>query len=222
MIQKIMGEGVGEAGVEHLGEGVGAEKHIAWRLAQNTSRMGGGTHQTDYRYFETLRRYCDTATAQDVLEIGIGPEAHSGRTFAQSMSHRLPARLVSVDIDPLRPRPEDERAVMATGVEWTVHIGDSLKANVEGMFDLLYIDGDHGYEYALGDFLRYEPHVRPGGYILVDDYPAFEGVCQAVTELERMGWYGLYLPYDTDYSGHVIYRKPGVMAPWVTDRNKGE
>jgi len=38
-----------------------------------------------------------------------------------------------------------------------------------GLFDLVLVDGDHTYDYALADILLSVPYVARGGYILVDD-----------------------------------------------------
>ena len=39
----------------------------------------------------------------------------------------------------------------------------------QGLFDLIYIDGDHHYDYVLGDILLSLPYLAPGGQMLVDD-----------------------------------------------------
>lgn len=50
--------------------------------------------------------------------------------------------------------------------------------------DLLIIDGDHSYEGVKFDFDNYFPFVKPGGYVVLDDYNAKEwpGVQQFVDE----------------------------------------
>jgi len=43
-------------------------------------------------------------------------------------------------------------------------------ANYSGRsFDLILVDGDHTYDYALGDIMLVMPYLARGGYILVDD-----------------------------------------------------
>lgn len=190
-----------------------------YRTSMLKKRLDAGLMNVDRAYFSTLQRFCEAAEARTVLEIGVGPEGNSAKIFAAAMRQRLPAKIISLDIDPERPRPQDRREVESHGVEWQVIHGNSLEAVVDDKVDLLYVDGNHDYEYAIGDFFRFLPQVRPGGYILMDDYPSFEGVAEAVAELEELGWYGLYLPYSLD-NGHVIYRQPGDIAPWVTDRNR--
>lgn len=189
-----------------------------YRYEMLKPRVERGMAAVDHDYFQTLRRFADACQARTVLEIGIGPEGNSGKIFASSLCRRLPAKIISLDIDTERPRPQDRAEVERTGVEWQVIHGNSLEAVVDDEIDLFYVDGNHDYEYALGDFERFIDLVKPGGYILMDDYPAFHGVAEAVAELERRGWYGLYLPYSLE-NGHVIWRKPGDIAPWVTDRN---
>lgn len=38
------------------------------------------------------------------------------------------------------------------------------------IIDLLYIDGDHSYQGVKNDFVLYESLVKPGGFIVFDDY----------------------------------------------------
>lgn len=38
-----------------------------------------------------------------------------------------------------------------------------------GLFDLILIDGDHRYDYALSDILLTVPYLAKGGYLLIDD-----------------------------------------------------
>ena len=36
--------------------------------------------------------------------------------------------------------------------------------------DLCFIDGDHSFDGVMKDFMNFEPFVRPGGLIVLDDY----------------------------------------------------
>ncbi len=40
----------------------------------------------------------------------------------------------------------------------------------EGAISLLHIDGNHGYDAVLADIQAWGPFVRPGGWVLFDDY----------------------------------------------------
>lgn len=44
------------------------------------------------------------------------------------------------------------------------------RSTYEGRIALLHIDGNHEYEHALADARDWIPHVRPGGWIVLDDY----------------------------------------------------
>jgi len=43
------------------------------------------------------------------------------------------------------------------------------KARQQAPFDMLFIDGDHGYREACSDYLRYSPLVRSGGVVAFHD-----------------------------------------------------
>jgi len=61
--------------------------------------------------------------------------------------------------------------------------------------DLLFIDGNHQYEYVKKDFNRYSELVRPGGFVILDDYePKYPGILKFAKEIdsnkyERLGVY---------------------------------
>jgi predicted O-methyltransferase YrrM len=74
-------------------------------------------------------------------------------------------------------------------------VGDSRTVDLPGApLDLLFIDGDHSYEGARADFLRWSTLLRDDGHLLFHDgvdtggygnvYP---GVARAVAEVERSG-----------------------------------
>ncbi|MGH6912494.1 MAG: class I SAM-dependent methyltransferase [Geminicoccales bacterium] len=50
----------------------------------------------------------------------------------------------------------------------------ALEAAAAERYDLLIIDGDHGFEGVRSDFERYRPLVEPGGFIVFDDFGAPE------------------------------------------------
>lgn len=52
----------------------------------------------------------------------------------------------------------------------------------DGIFDLVFIDGDHSYEAVKSDIRNYLPKVRDGGILAGHDFGQFEGVTQAVLE----------------------------------------
>ena len=46
--------------------------------------------------------------------------------------------------------------------------------------DVIYIDGDHGFEGCYSDLVNYYPKVKNNGLILCDDYTNFSSVKSAV------------------------------------------
>lgn len=52
-----------------------------------------------------------------------------------------------------------------------------------GHIDLLFIDGDHGYEGASADWLSYAPMLAPGATVVLHDVGWAEGVQRVLSEL---------------------------------------
>jgi len=46
----------------------------------------------------------------------------------------------------------------------------SQRVDWELEIDLLFIDGDHSYQAVLGDYLKFSPFVKRGGYLVFHDY----------------------------------------------------
>lgn len=56
-------------------------------------------------------------------------------------------------------------------------------------FDIVFIDGNHSYEYVKRDILDYLPKVKRDGVFLGHDYnPRFDGVIKAVREVLKDGY----------------------------------
>ncbi len=64
---------------------------------------------------------------------------------------------------------------------------ETLEAISDQQFDYLFIDGDHSYDVVHSDFEQYAKLVRPGGYVLFDDYhnDRWPDVTRAVDEIVR-------------------------------------
>lgn len=67
----------------------------------------------------------------------------------------------------------------------TAHRRLSLEVAAEfaEKLDLLFIDGDHGYESCRTDVLAWLPHLRAGGTVVMHDYGWAEGVKRVVAEI---------------------------------------
>jgi len=79
-------------------------------------------------------------------------------------------------------------------------LGDSKKLDYSpyrSSMGMVVVDGDHGYEGALSDIGNALDMVKPGGYVIVDDYVRWwPGVLRAVDELARAR--GLAFKYMID------------------------
>lgn len=68
----------------------------------------------------------------------------------------------------------------------------------DGMFDFVFLDGDHSYDAMCDDIASWHRLVKPGGWISGHDYCIFEGVTKAVDEL-----YGNSIELDEDFTWFV-------------------
>jgi predicted O-methyltransferase YrrM len=88
-------------------------------------------------------------------------------------------------------------------------IGDSSTMDFSAYTNsigMVIVDGDHSYNGALSDISNALKMVKPGGYIVVDDYVRWwPGVLQAVDELARK--HGLEFKYMID-KDLLFYHKP--------------
>lgn len=77
-------------------------------------------------------------------------------------------------------RASDAEAFCFPLLAFSQHCHSILRPSV----GLLIVDGDHSYESCRNDLTLYLPKVRPGGFVLVDDYSveSYPGVVKAVDE----------------------------------------
>ncbi len=60
-------------------------------------------------------------------------------------------------------------------------------------FDLIFIDGNHGYKNLLNDISNYKPKVKAGGILCGHDYhPRFPGVIKAVKQAFHKSEFSVY------------------------------
>lgn len=89
------------------------------------------------------------------------------------------AHAVTLDIDP-GCAPNVARIASEHTLSIEAYAGDSLTWRPTGeLFDLLFIDGEHNYAAAYGDYLRFRPFVRDGGFIVFDDTRLTEDMTRA-------------------------------------------
>lgn len=79
-------------------------------------------------------------------------------------------RVMSIDLNAMTQKIAEEnlRASSYAG-EALFLVGNSRTLKVEGEFDVVYVDGDHTFKGARADIKKFWRHVRPGGYLAVDN-----------------------------------------------------
>jgi hypothetical protein len=163
-------------------------------------------------YCQVLWTLAECLGVTSVLEVGIGPHAVSGMIFAHSMGTRGGGVLRSIDVETDRPSAAYRRMALTQKVNWIVTHGDSL-ALAETLppdlrVDLLYIDGDHDYAHAYGDTVAYMPFLRPGGYLVIDDYPGCDGVVEARIQLQQEGYAFIHCAHHPPHNnGRLVMQK---------------
>lgn len=121
-----------------------------------------------------------------VVNIGIG----AATSMYAIWEARPDCEMVGVDINPLNGIAQLREGGLAKHT--TLLHGDSKEVGKTwtGPIDLLFVDGDHSYAGALGDFQVWCPHLAEGGVVLVHDYSGevWPQVTQAVDEYFA-GWH---------------------------------
>lgn len=166
---------------------------------------------TDYRYALVLWTFVECIRARTILEIGIGPDSVSGMTFCHAMEPG--GTLWSVDVDPTLPKASHLKTAERLGITWLRAYGDSLSDDVmlpTGLtVDLLYIDGNHDAAHAEGDLEKFLPHLRPGGYLLIDDFPPERGVGHGRPFIDAMLGQCIHLAHEAPHgNGRIVWQRP--------------
>ena len=177
-------------------------EHLAGLFASTT--LDEGIISMNIRQTAYLFGLVRAMAPSRVLEIG---RYKGGSTLVIAAAMAGSGRFWSIDIagagHHLEPdgigRPVADQikdACKRWGFPVEVLVADSRTVEVDtGAFDLVFIDGDHSYEGAKGDFERFGRRVRIGGAVLFDDcfddgffrVPHTDGVGRAVAEIEAAG-----------------------------------
>ena len=123
-----------------------------------------------------------------VLEIG------SGYGICSSAS-LVTTNAILVSVDPIVSLPQLERRTKSVDVWDRIirHIGKSIDVlpKLEEKFDLIIVDGDHGYDTVYFDIETSLKLLNPNGVLLIDDFSHIHnwdssyGVARATTELAQ-------------------------------------
>jgi SAM-dependent methyltransferase len=91
-----------------------------------------------------------------------------------------------------------------------------LQSCADASFDMIYVDADHGYEAVRADAAAAAPKVKPGGYLIFNDFariirPGFGvlGVHQAVCEFAvSSGWPVAFFCLEGEALYDIALRRP--------------
>lgn len=127
---------------------------------------------------QLMQMFLNRGHESHILEIGVG---NGGTSWGWCKLFGYRGKVVAVDMvgGPWGggPHPSTVEYLTANN-NYTFINADSRKDETlkkvkeHGMFDLLFIDGDHSYEGVKSDYERYSPLVKHGGYI------AFHDICE--------------------------------------------
>jgi hypothetical protein len=122
-------------------------------------------------------------------------------------SYAMNLRIFSPDIAPhsIEAFSDQFFTQWAGGARVTDTLG--REARLGGPISFAYIDGDHGYEGALKDFLNVDKFLLPGGFILLDDSSddsTYEGLRRLAREAGARPDYELVLK-----APNYLFRKKG-------------
>ena len=119
--------------------------------------------------------------------------------------------LIDIDVSLLDPNvAEDTRVSIHQGLSQ-----EMLAGFPDGYFDWIYIDGDHSYEGASGDARVASAKVKPGGYLVFNDFAHADpylgayGVHRAVAEFAvTRGWTFAWWAYEPHGLYDVALQRP--------------
>jgi cephalosporin hydroxylase len=139
-------------------------------------------NKTMHNHYHIIYDICSSIENHDITYVEIG--SYAGGSASLMSSHPNVKKVISIDIG----HPVDKN-VCIRNVQKFKHQecfyeyiqGDSASPITVGKLrslineaDILFIDGNHTYNYVISDFNNYKDFVKKGGYIIFDDYMDFE------------------------------------------------
>jgi SAM-dependent methyltransferase len=98
-----------------------------------------------------------------VLAAGLAP---GSEIFSYDLHVKLVGEFGGVDLDNALRGALDRYRL---GADVHLLVGDSRTVEPPGVFDLIFIDGDHSYEGVKADYLHWKDSVKAGGHLLFHD-----------------------------------------------------
>lgn len=147
--------------------------------------------------------------AGQVAELG----TYKGDFARHILAANRPARLHLVDIDFTHFRSQALDGPEVTRHEGLTH--EVIATFPDAHFDWVYVDGDHSYEGCLRDARAAAPKIRPGGYLVFNDFAHIDpwmgryGVHRAATDFARQaGWAMAFFSYEPNGLYDAAFRRP--------------
>lgn len=131
-----------------------------------------------HNHYHILYDICDSFNHNDITYLEIG--AFAGGSASLVSTNQKVKKVYSVDLGspinkeiPIRNvnkfKNENCSYKYFEGSSFDEKIIESVKETVKSV-DILFIDGDHSHLGVLNDFKNFSNLVKPGGYIVFDDY----------------------------------------------------
>lgn len=146
------------------------------------------SHETAYPRAECLELYnilLSLPNGARIIEVGV----EFGRSTTVIAEVGLEKNFDFTGIDNwswehgARAKAHVEKRIEDLGWKMMLVTADSVQAAkfLKGDLDLIHIDGDHDFREVYKDCVAWGNHVKPGGYMLFDDYghPGLDGVKRA-------------------------------------------
>lgn len=163
-------------------------------------------HVTGRQKAQFNKRLKEFPQIENILEIGLNA-GHSAQNFFENCPNLK--RFVSVDIlwhdytldaiDFFKNRYQDRFQVI---------VGDSLEKipeyasdHPDNKFDLIYLDGNHDYQYCLQDIINCRALAHDKTILWIDDFN-IPVLCNAVNNCVSMGLIEIVAIYPSDEGGH--------------------
>lgn len=125
------------------------------------------TQQVREELVEFLQLLQDN-NVKNMLQIGLGHWASTHFILSLLLDHMTTIEYDEQFIERYKPEMDNDMETVIQGDSTIVH------ENIDGLYDAVFIDGNHSYEYVKKDLENYWPKVKVGGIVALHDVN-FEG-----------------------------------------------
>ena len=134
-------------------------------------------HKTFHNHYHIIYDIITSFDQDNLSCLEIGP--YAGASAALMSSNLKVNKVVSIDIAPQNEEvcKRNVNKFKNNNCDYHFIVGDSMSIQTVNIlekicteFDIIFIDGDHRYDYVISDFKLYSPKLKKGGYLIFDDY----------------------------------------------------